>query len=80
MAHGIVPTATFRSRLVLHLPELERPHALVDALRIALYPTGRLYLYRFSPEIPFRPSPPGSQAPKQLHSGASPYRQLSCLM
>jgi len=27
---------------------------LVDASRIALYPTGRLYLYRFSPEIPFR--------------------------
>lgn len=39
--------------------------------RIALYPTGRLYLYRFSPEIPFLPSPPGSQASKQLHSGAS---------
>lgn len=44
---------------------------MVDASRIALYPTGRLYLYRFSPEIPFRPSPPGSQASKQLHSGAS---------
>jgi hypothetical protein len=45
---GLIPTATFCARLY-RLPELERPHALVDAPRIALYPTGRLYLYRFSP-------------------------------
>jgi len=52
------------------LPELGGL-ALYPETRIALYPTGRLYLYRFSPEIPFLPSPPGSQASKQLHSGAS---------
>ena len=52
------------------LPELGGL-ALYPETRIALHPTGRLYLYRFSPEIPFLPSPPGLQASKQLHSGAS---------
>lgn len=73
---GVVPTATFCARLYC-LPELGGL-ALYPETRIALYPTGRLYLYCFSPEIPFPSSPPGSQASKQLHSGARIHRQLRC--
>lgn len=76
-----LPLRTFPDRHVLcsfstASPELERPHALVDASRIALYPTGRLYLFRFAPRATFRPSAPRTRASTLSTSGVPPYRQL----